>query len=223
MTIEIAGTNPASQFDNLIVNGTINLGGATLAASLVSFTPAATDSFTIIDNDLADAVTGTFSGLAEQQVLMVGNTPFQITYQGGAGGNNVVLTPANVVQVAVSPCVVAEDGTSNLVIHVYSIGAVDEPTLTVQFHGRRHGKFWNRLHANRRHVVYQHHGKRENSRRQQHRYGNGRSNRRIRRSSAMKRSSSRCPREPAMWSAHKPRRPPARSPTTILPSSPSTT
>ena len=55
-------------------------------------------------------------------MLMVGNTPFQITYQGGPGGNNVVLTPTTVVQVAVSPASVAEDGTANLLYTFTRLG-----------------------------------------------------------------------------------------------------
>jgi hypothetical protein len=46
----------------------------------------------IIQNDGADAVNGTFNGLPEGAVFGIGGAPFQITYQGGQGSNDVVLT-----------------------------------------------------------------------------------------------------------------------------------
>src|SRR5262249_49757131 len=65
LNIEIAGTNAATpDFDQLIVNGTVTLAG-TLNVSLLNFTPVAGNSFKIIDNDGTDAVSGTFSGLAQ--------------------------------------------------------------------------------------------------------------------------------------------------------------
>jgi autotransporter-associated beta strand protein/VCBS repeat-containing protein len=91
-TIQIGGT-AAGQFDQLQVTGGIDLGGATLSGSLISgFTPTNGDSFTIIDNDgTADAVTGTFAGIAEGGFVGIGGRAFQVTYAGG-DGNDVVLT-----------------------------------------------------------------------------------------------------------------------------------
>ena len=81
LAVEIAGTNAASQYDNLVVNGTVTLGGATLAVSFVSFNPSASNSFDIANNNGSDAVSGTFNGLAENQVFLAGNTPVQISYR----------------------------------------------------------------------------------------------------------------------------------------------
>jgi fibronectin-binding autotransporter adhesin len=89
---EIGGT-AVGQFDQLNVTGTVALGTATtLSTSLVnSFKPVAGNSFVIINNDSTDAVTGTFSGLAEGATFTLGGSVFKISYVGGTG-NDVVLT-----------------------------------------------------------------------------------------------------------------------------------
>ncbi|MFD2113533.1 DUF4347 domain-containing protein, partial [Thiorhodococcus fuscus] len=93
--VELGGTTVATQYDQVKVTGTVDLGGATLNAALInSFTPTSGDSFVIIDNDGSDAVTGTFSGLAEGASVTVGGTDFTISYVGG-DGNDVVLTAFN--------------------------------------------------------------------------------------------------------------------------------
>jgi autotransporter-associated beta strand protein len=88
---EIGGTAAGSGYDQVRVNGSVNLGNATLNISLVnSFVVTATDNFTIINNDGSDAVTGQFAGLVEGARLAVGSRTFIITYHGG-DGNDVVL------------------------------------------------------------------------------------------------------------------------------------
>src|ERR1051325_632558 len=89
--VELNGTTPGSGHDQLNVTGTVNLGGATLSIISLGFTPAVGSTFTIIANDGADAVTGTFAGLPQGTILTVGTTPLQISYTGG-DGNDVVLT-----------------------------------------------------------------------------------------------------------------------------------
>lgn len=87
---EIGGT-AAGQYDQLNVTGTVNLAGATLDTSLYGgFVPALNDTFTIINNDAADAITGTFNGLAEGAEFTVGAVKFKISYIGGTG-NDVTL------------------------------------------------------------------------------------------------------------------------------------
>jgi len=89
LRLEINGKSPITQHDQLAVNGSVALGGP-LALTLGYF-PAAGDSFTVIANDLSDAVTGTFDGLPEGAVANVNGVRLQITYKGGTG-NDVVLT-----------------------------------------------------------------------------------------------------------------------------------
>lgn len=92
LEMELNGTEPGSAagFDQWVVNGTVALNGAKLAASL-GFTPAAGRAFAILVNDGTDAVVGTFAGLAEGSAFDLGGVTFSITYAGG-DGNDVVLT-----------------------------------------------------------------------------------------------------------------------------------
>lgn len=90
--VELGGTTVCSGYDQLVVNGTVDLGSATLNTSLYnSYSPAANTAYIIVNNDSTDAVTGTFAGLAEGATFSVGGNTFTITYKGG-DGNDVVLT-----------------------------------------------------------------------------------------------------------------------------------
>ena len=87
---ELNGTTPGSGYDQLNARGTVSLNGISLNASL-NYASAATDQFTLINNDGSDAVTGTFTGLPQGKKLYVGKELFQISYTGGSG-NDVVLS-----------------------------------------------------------------------------------------------------------------------------------
>jgi len=87
---ELNGATAGPGYDQVNTIGTVSLGGGTLSVSL-GFTPNVRESFTIINNDGADAVVGTFSGLAEGATFTINGMLFQITYAGGTG-NDVVLT-----------------------------------------------------------------------------------------------------------------------------------
>lgn len=89
-SMEINGTTAGTLYDQIEVTGTVTISGATLNAT-VGYTSAGGDSYILIDNDGADAVTGTFSGLAEGASLTIGGAQFTISYAGGTG-NDVVLT-----------------------------------------------------------------------------------------------------------------------------------
>ena len=95
--MEIAGAAPGSGHDQLSVTGTVQLGGAALAAvRLGGFVPTVGQSFVIINNDASDSISGTFAGLAEDSALNVSGHPFAISYVGG-DGNDVTLTAAAAV------------------------------------------------------------------------------------------------------------------------------
>ena len=96
---EIGGTAPgtggAGGYDQTVVEsgGTISLGGATLDVSLVdSFTPTLGDVYTIINNETGKGISGTFDGLAQGTTFEADGTWFQISYDGGASGEDVTLT-----------------------------------------------------------------------------------------------------------------------------------
>ncbi|MCR5873052.1 hypothetical protein LRS10_01875 [Phenylobacterium sp. J426] len=91
LEVELGGTG-AGQFDRLNVTGTVTLGGAFLDIQLYGgFTPVAGNSFLLIDNDLADAVSGEFAGFADGVAVTIGGLNYTVDYQGG-DGNDVVLT-----------------------------------------------------------------------------------------------------------------------------------
>jgi fibronectin-binding autotransporter adhesin len=97
LVAELNGTTPGTQYDQLNVTGTVDVGGAALNAT-IGFAANPGTSFTIIQNDGSDPVQGTFAGLPEGSTLAIGGQGFQITYKGG-DGNDVVLT-------RVAPCTV---------------------------------------------------------------------------------------------------------------------
>src|SRR5262245_30253344 len=89
LNTRVNGTNPLTQFDNFVIQGTVNLSGATLLTS-GTISSASTD-IVLINNDGNDAVTGTFNGLPEGAVVTINGVNFSITYHGG-DGNDVVLS-----------------------------------------------------------------------------------------------------------------------------------
>jgi hypothetical protein len=78
-------------YSQVQASGPLDLGGSTLSLTL-GFTPAVGDSFTLLSTDDSSPITGTFAGLDEGAVFSQNGMTFQITYQGGARGNSVVLT-----------------------------------------------------------------------------------------------------------------------------------
>ncbi len=89
---EVGGTAAGTGYDQIAVTGTVNLTGSTLLATLFNgFVPEVGQSYTIIDNDAADAVTGTFTDIAEGDTYTNQGVTYSVTYVGGSG-NDVVLT-----------------------------------------------------------------------------------------------------------------------------------
>jgi hypothetical protein len=74
--------------DRLDVTGSVSIDDTTLNVTGV---PVKGAQYTIINNDAADAVTGTFGGLAEGETFRSGRGEYEISYQGDTG-NDVVLT-----------------------------------------------------------------------------------------------------------------------------------
>ncbi|WPZ35013.1 DUF4347 domain-containing protein [Thalassobaculum sp. OXR-137] len=89
-SIEIDGTTAGTGYDQIAVTGTVTINGATLS-TVFGFTSASGTVFTLIANDCVDAVTGTFSGLAEGASVTSGGRSFRISYTAG-DGNDVTLT-----------------------------------------------------------------------------------------------------------------------------------
>ncbi len=89
LDVDIGGT-AAGEYDQLVVGGPVDLGGATLNVSF-GFTTAASDSFRLIENTGGNSIVGTFAGLPEGATFDAGTRVYQITYTGGSG-DDVVIT-----------------------------------------------------------------------------------------------------------------------------------
>jgi hypothetical protein len=100
LPVDLNGLTAGSQYDQWSINGTVSLGGATLSVNDTVTMPL-NSTFTIISNDLSDAVSGTFAGLPEGSVVTGNSQQFKLTYVGGSG-NDVVLTLTNHLPVAVT-------------------------------------------------------------------------------------------------------------------------
>jgi parallel beta-helix repeat protein len=87
LNMEVNSAVACTGYDQFIVNGAVDLGGATLNLSL-GYTPSGGDAIMLISNDGVDAVTGTF---AQGATITVPGAVFNINYAGG-DGNDVVLT-----------------------------------------------------------------------------------------------------------------------------------
>ena len=86
-------TTAGTHYDQLIVSGTVNLGGGTLTLIASGAAAAAGTQMTIIDNTGSGAVTP-FSGLADGATVSNGSYTGRISYFGG-DGNDVVLSTLN--------------------------------------------------------------------------------------------------------------------------------
>ncbi|UUX51135.1 DUF4347 domain-containing protein [Nisaea acidiphila] len=94
-SFEINGTTAGTNHDQIDVTGSVDLTGATLSTSF-GFTSATGDVFTLIANDGADAITGTFSGLAEGATFNANGRIYKISYVGDTG-NDLTLTDTGAV------------------------------------------------------------------------------------------------------------------------------
>ena len=123
LAVEINGTTAGTQYDQVIVNGAVDVSGATLSTTH-AYTPGSGDSYTIIVNDAADAVTGTFTGIAEGASFAAGGNSTQLTasYVGGTGNDFTLTAPNNPTVTSVTS--ISADGT-------YKIG--DTVTVVVNF------------------------------------------------------------------------------------------
>tara|TARA_Y100001933_G_scaffold152099_1_gene150541 strand:- start:88984 stop:101430 length:12447 start_codon:yes stop_codon:yes gene_type:complete len=98
LAIELFGTTPGTEYDQVNVTGAVDITDATLDLTLGYYPSTSGDSFTVINNDDTDAITGTFDGLAEGAsfVISYGGVDFDatITYVGGDGNDVVIATDA---------------------------------------------------------------------------------------------------------------------------------
>jgi autotransporter-associated beta strand protein len=92
---EIDGTRAGAQYDQINVQGTVDVSGAVLSISGGRFRPPTGTVFTLIANDdaggVVDRVSGEFRGLPEGATIRFGAIEAKISYVGGSG-NDITLT-----------------------------------------------------------------------------------------------------------------------------------
>jgi len=89
--VELGGKTACTQYDQIKVTGTVQVGG-TLSLSLYNgFKPVAGQKYVIIDNDGTDTLTSSFTDLDEGETITLGDYKFTLSYKGG-DGNDVELT-----------------------------------------------------------------------------------------------------------------------------------
>jgi len=92
--VELFGPPSGNGYDQLEVNGTVNLTGATLSVQPgFSITPGTALLFLV--NDSSNPLVGTFAGLPEGATLLAGGQYFSISYKAGPRTNDVLLTRVN--------------------------------------------------------------------------------------------------------------------------------
>ncbi len=99
LSVDIGGTTVGTQYDQINVMdgdparpGLVDVTNATLQTRFFNgYTPAAGNTFVLINNSLTDAVTGTFNGIAQGGTVTVGSTDLKASYTGGTG-NDVTLS-----------------------------------------------------------------------------------------------------------------------------------
>ncbi|MBC8506384.1 MAG: sortase [Anaerolineales bacterium] len=122
--VEIGGTTPgdaANNHDQIVVNGTVTIGSnvSLNTSAFNSFVPSAGDSFTIIDNDGADAISGTFASLAEGATVdndFLGSGLSAVISYAGGDGNDVELyvLAEPIIDKEFSPTSITAGGTTTL-------------------------------------------------------------------------------------------------------------
>jgi len=109
---EINGATAGSGYGQVLVNGAVTLNSAILTVNH-DYTPGNGDTYTLLVNDAADAITGTFSGLAEGSTMTAGGNGTVLTASYiGATGNDFTLT-APIAPVNEPPVAVDDSYTTN--------------------------------------------------------------------------------------------------------------
>ena len=132
LAIEVnALTTPGVDHDQVVVAGSVALGGATLALSGTVSTGTDGTEIVIVDNDGVDPVTGTFGGLAEGATTTANGETFAVTYVGG-DGNDIALVYVDTTPPVVTKAVVGTLGANGWYVSNVSVSwTFDDPESTI--------------------------------------------------------------------------------------------
>uniref|UniRef100_UPI00292FD718 beta strand repeat-containing protein n=1 Tax=Pedobacter nyackensis TaxID=475255 RepID=UPI00292FD718 len=95
LEVEINGITAGSLYDQVIVNGDVNVSGVSLLASH-GYTAGDADPYILVKNNGTNAITGTFNGLAQGATLTAAGNGTMLTasYIGNDGNDAVFTAPA---------------------------------------------------------------------------------------------------------------------------------
>ena len=131
--VNLFNTTPATGYDQLDVTGAVNLGSFPLFTS-GTYEATGGERFFILVNDGSDAITGTFQGLAQDDVVAINGFDYKISYTGDSGtsavtgGNDVVLyNDANAAPVVTVP---GAQSTAEDTAKVFSTGNGNAVSVT---------------------------------------------------------------------------------------------
>ncbi|WP_447749035.1 DUF4347 domain-containing protein [Pseudomonas nicosulfuronedens] len=101
---EIHGSAPGTGYDQVLVNGQVIFGSNVVLAVNQDYVPAVGTTYALIVNDAADAINGSFTGLAEGSTfLAAGNgTELTVSYVGGTGNDFVLAGPLSAAPILTS-------------------------------------------------------------------------------------------------------------------------
>jgi autotransporter-associated beta strand protein len=113
--VDINGSTPGTGYDQLNVRGTNQLGGASLQLSIgPDFAPVEGERLTILNNDGADAIQGTFAGLPNGSVLSAGPYQFRVLYSEPFLNDVVLLVTNTAAKLATNPIVETGNGNGEI-------------------------------------------------------------------------------------------------------------
>jgi hypothetical protein len=116
LSMEVLGPTPCTQHDQLIVTGTVTIDPAANLSFLGGYANAPADMIVLIDNDGADAISGTFNGLPEGTPMSFGGFTGFITYTGGDGNDVVIAADTNPPTAICQDITVQLDAAGNAMI-----------------------------------------------------------------------------------------------------------
>ena len=149
----------ASGYEFVHVDGTVDLGGATLQTSSSGSIPA-NAAFTLVQNNGGSATNGTFANLPEGTQVNVGGVQLPITYV-GFDGNDVVL---QTVQATQAPTITTQPNSQTVTTGnsvTFTAAASGVPLPTVQWQVSTNGgliQHYQRRYLDDVHHRQRHHG-----------------------------------------------------------------
>lgn len=93
LEITIRGTTPGMEYNQINSHGTVTIGNASLNLSGSFILPAGSE-LILVGNDGTDPISGTFKGVANNQIITIQGTNYLLKYDGG-DGNDITLTRPN--------------------------------------------------------------------------------------------------------------------------------